>query len=84
MKDIKDALPKETFSCAEKRSRAKLEEAVCQLPETHLALLEHAARTKKKPKERSREKSSRSRTAMKKDRQVLQYNPFLQCVSDKC
>ena len=54
MKDIKDALPNHTFSNAEKRSRVKLEEAVCQLPETHQALLRHVAHTKEMQKRGSR------------------------------
>jgi hypothetical protein len=52
MTEIIDALPRNTFSRTQKRSRAQMEEAVFQLPETaHVALaraLEHAVHTKKR------------------------------------
>jgi hypothetical protein len=67
MKDIKDALPDHTFSNAEKRSRVRLEEAVCQLPETHQALLRHVALTKKEQKKRGSRMTTATKTTDRYD-----------------
>jgi hypothetical protein len=42
MKDIRETLPQDTFSSAEKRSRAKLETAVWNLSGAHHIALEEA------------------------------------------
>jgi hypothetical protein len=46
VREIVGLLPRRTFSCQEKKTRAKLEEAVLQLPPDQMAVLEHASLTK--------------------------------------
>lgn len=50
MQDIKQALPRETFSSAEKRSRAKMNEAIGVLSVVHQNTLEELAHSKKRRK----------------------------------
>jgi hypothetical protein len=51
MKDIEGAFPSDTFTYAEKRSRAKLEEAVHELSEDAHSILEDVAISKKRKTE---------------------------------
>jgi len=80
MNDIKDALPSSTFTSAEKRCRAKLEETLYQLSEEEPTILENVALTKKRKTEiMIREEVERvaRMTATEEDM-------FLQTVSEEC
>ena len=48
IKEIRDALPPDTFTSGEKRSRSKLEEAASTLPQDHRSVLVDAARVKRR------------------------------------
>lgn len=80
MKGFRDALTSDTLSYSEKRSRAKLEKTIYELPQSKQALLQGVAQDKKR---RRLQNNNKETAGLSQPVNSLE-DPFFQTVSKEC